>query len=92
MATIKTFDIEFKIVTFTIITDGPATGGVEGIWKASINAHELTREPFGFGAEDVMPIVSRKPSGVKTLYDEMTDGLYELLQKRGAFEFKAAPA
>lgn len=90
MATIKNFDIEFKIVTFTTITDGPETGGVEGVWKASVNGHELARETFGFGRESVMPIVGRKPSGSKILYDEVSDGLYELLDKAGAFSFARA--
>ena len=65
MAITKTFDVEFKIVTFTTITDGPDTGGVSGVWKASIN-------------------------GTKILYDEVSDGLYKLLEQSGAFDFVAA--
>lgn len=90
MSITKTFDVEFKIVTFTTITDGPDTGGVSGIWKASINGHELARETFGFGRESVMPIVGRKPDGQKNLYDEVSDGLYKLLEASGAFDFATA--
>ncbi len=90
MATIKNFDVEFKIVTFTVISDGPDAGGVNGQWKASINGHELAREPFGFGRESVMPIVGKKPDGSKILYDEISDGLYKLLAESGAFDFAAA--
>jgi len=90
MAITKTFDIEFKIVTFTTMTDGPETGGVSGVWKASINGHELARETFGFGRESVMPIVGKRPDGTKILYDEVSDGLYKLLEQSGAFDFVAA--
>ena len=59
----KNFDVQFKIVSFEVITDGSNAGNVNGTWSASIRGNEISRGVFGFGAGEVMPIVSQKTDG-----------------------------
>ena len=86
MAIEKTLGITFKVLWFKVIAEGEEANNVSGEWAGQINGHEITRDVFGFGAADFVPLVDK-------LTTDKLGAAYEraieiLLENSGAFDYK----
>jgi len=91
MAIEKTLPIVFKVLWFKVISEGEEANNVSGEWIARINGHAITRDVFGFGAADVLPLFGKLTDGTSKLGDAHERAIEILLENSGAFDFKIAP-